>query len=294
MARKKSVSKRVFDICNYTFLIGLSLLCILPLIHMIAQSFSASAAVTAGFVKFWPVNFTWQSYKFVLSKPEFLVSVVVTLKRVVLGVFVNLLLTIMIAYPLSKDVTQFKYRTVYVWFFVLTMLFQGGLVPTYMLVKQVGIIDSIWALILPSAVPVFSVVLMLNFMRGLPKEIEESALMDGANVWTTLWKIIVPISMPSIATITLFAVVGHWNSWFDGLIYMNRTEHYPLQTYLRSVVINLDLSLSTTVDFAMLKDISDQTQKAAQIVLGSLPILCIYPFLQRFFMGGITMGSVKG
>jgi putative aldouronate transport system permease protein len=200
----------------------------------------------------------------------------------------------MIAYPLSKDVKQFKYRTVYVWFFVLTMLFQGGLVPTYMLVKKIGILDTIWALILPGAVPVFSVVLMLNFMRGLPKEIEESAIMDGANVWTTLWKIIVPISMPSIATITLFAVVGHWNSWFDGLIYMNRTEHYPLQTYLRSVVINLDLSLSTTVDYAMLKDISDQTQRAAQIVLGSLPILCIYPFLQRFFMGGITMWSVKG
>ncbi|TDG00705.1 carbohydrate ABC transporter permease [Paenibacillus piri] len=290
---RRTKGQKAFDIVNHVLLIGLALLCILPLIHVIAQSFSASSAVTAGFVKFWPVRFTLKSYEYVLSKPEFLMSVGVTLKRVVLGVCINLLLTIMTAYPLSKEASQFKYRTIYVWFFVITMLFHGGLVPTYMLIKQAGIINTIWALILPGAVPVFSVVLMLNFMRGLPKEIEESAFIDGAGIWTTLWKIIVPISMPSIATITLFSIVGHWNSWFDGLIYMNRTENYPLQTYLRSVVINLDLSLSTTVDYTMLKDISDQTQKAAQIVLGSLPILCVYPFLQRFFMKGIIMGSVK-
>lgn len=293
MVESYSLSRKLFTVFNYTFLIGLSLLCLLPLVHVLAISFSSSAAATAGLVKFWPVQFTTSSYDFVLNKPEFLRSMFVSIKRVLLGTSVNMLLTVLVAYPLSKEVKHFKMRTVYVWLFVLTILFSGGLIPWYMVIKETGLLNSIWALILPGAVPVFNVVLMLNFFRGLPKELEEAAFMDGAGHWTILWRIFLPLSAPSLATVTLFAMVGHWNAWFDGLILMNAPENYPLQSYLQTVVINRDFSLVSSADLATLAEISDRTTKAAQIFLGSLPILLVYPFLQRFFMKGIVLGSVK-
>ncbi|TMY87285.1 carbohydrate ABC transporter permease, partial [Klebsiella pneumoniae] len=175
----------------------------------------------------------------------------------------------------------------------ITMLFHGGLIPLYMTVKYTGIMNTLWALVLPNAVPVFNVVLLLNFFRGLPKELEEAAFMDGAGHWTTLWRVMVPLSAPALATITLFATVGHWNAWFDGLIFMNSPDNYPLQSYLQTVVINRDLSLVSSSDLKALAEVSDRTAKAAQIFLGALPILLVYPFLQRFFMKGIVLGSVK-
>ncbi|MBM7564256.1 carbohydrate ABC transporter permease [Paenibacillus sacheonensis] len=286
-------SRRAFIIFNYAFLIGLSLLCLLPLIHVLALSFSSSAAATAGYVKFWPVQFTTNSYHFVLKKPEFLASVWVSLQRVSLGTIVNMALTVLLAYPLSKEVKAFRMRTYYVWAFFLTILFGGGLIPWYMVIKETGLLDSIWALIIPGAVPVFNVILLLNFFRGLPKELEEASFIDGAGHWTTMWRIYVPLSLPALATITLFAMVGHWNSWFDGLILMNSPDHYPLQSYLQTVVIRRDLSLVSQSSLADLANVSDRTSKAAQIFMGALPILLVYPFLQRFFMKGIVLGSVK-
>lgn len=280
-------------IFNYTFLISLSILCLLPLIHVFALSLSSSAAATAGLVKLWPVDFTTSSYDYVLSKPEFLRSMGVSLKRVLLGVSINMLLTVLIAYPLSKETEKFRWRTAYAWFFVITILFSGGLIPLYMTVKMTGLLGSIWALILPSAVPVFNVILLLNFFRGLPKALEEAAFIDGAGHWTLLWKIFVPLSAPALATITLFATVNHWNSWFDGLIFMNSPEDYPLQSYLQTVVIQRDLTLVSAAEMRTLAEVSDRTAKAAQIFLGALPILLVYPFLQRFFMKGIVLGSVK-
>lgn len=293
MVEYYGTGRRLFVIINSTLLFVLACLCLLPLVHVAALSFSSSQAATAGYVKLWPVEFTTSSYSFVLSKPAFLKSIGVTLQRVLLGVTINMLLTVLIAYPLSKETTKFPYRTAYVWFFVITMLFHGGLIPQYMIVKYTGIMDTLWALVLPGAVPVFNVVLLLNFFRGLPKELEEAAFMDGAGHWITLWKVILPLSAPAIATITLFATVGHWNSWFDGLIYMNSPDHYPLQSYLQTVVINRDLTVMSSIDMQSLAEVSDRTAKAAQIFLGALPILLVYPFLQRFFMKGIVLGSVK-
>jgi putative aldouronate transport system permease protein len=294
LVENPSSSRIIFSTINYTLLIGLSLLCLLPLIHVLAVSFSSSAAATAGLVKFWPVDFTTSSYHFVLNKPEFLRSIIVTLKRVFLGVSINMLLTILIAYPLSKESDKFKARTLYAWIFVVTILFNGGLIPLYITVKETGILGSIWALILPSAVPVFNIILLLNFFRGLPKELEEAAFIDGASQWTTLWRIFIPLSKPALATITLFAIVNHWNSWFDGIIFMNSPDSYPLQSYLQTVIINRDLTLVSAADMKTLAEVSDRTAKAAQIFLGSLPILLVYPFLQKFFIKGIVLGSVKG
>jgi len=294
MIYKNAFGRRAFDWANYVFLGGAALLCLLPLIHVLAVSFSASSAATAGFVKLWPVDFTLASYKYALNKPQFIDSFLVSLERVALGALINMTLTVLIAYPLSKERRQFRWRSVYAWFFVVTILFSGGLIPVFMVVKQLGLLDSIWALVLPGAVPVFNVILLLNFMRSQPKELYEAAFVDGAGHWSVLWRIAVPLAKPALATLLLFSCVGHWNSWFDGLIYMNKPEHFPLQTYLQSVVINRDPSLMTTTEeLKTLSQISDQTTKAAQIFLAALPILLLYPFLQKHFIQGITLGSVK-
>lgn len=290
---KLSMGRRVFLTCNYIFLIGLSLLCLLPFLNAVAISFSESSAVVAGKVSVWPVHFTLSSYRYILNSHIFLQTFGNTLVRVALGTTVNMLLTCLLAYALSKENRAFSFRTVYVWVFVITMLFNGGLIPWYMTIKEVGILDSVWALVLPGAVPVFNVILLLNFFRGLPKELEESSFIDGAGHWVTLWRIFLPISTPALATIVLLTLVGHWNSWFDGLILMNKVEHYPLSSYLQTVVIQMDFTHLDPRDVNMLGVISDRTSKAAQIVLGALPILLVYPFLQRFFVKGIVLGSVK-
>jgi len=282
-----------FNLFNYTFLCLLAVLCLLPLVHVLAVSFSANHAASAGIVKLWPVDFTTTSYSYVLGKQEFVRSLLVSVKRVILGTIVNMLMTVLLAYPLSKESATFKSRTVYVWILVITILFSGGLIPYYMVIKSVGLLDSIWALVLPGAVPVFNVILLLNFFRGLPKELEEAAFIDGAGYFRTLAKIILPLSTPSLATILLLTVVTHWNSWFDGLILMNSPEHYPLQSYLQTIIIQKDFSELTDLNAEALRDISDRTVKAAQIFMGALPILVVYPFLQKYFMKGIVLGSVK-
>ena len=288
-----SWSRRLFLRFNTLFLAFLAVLCFLPLIHVMAVSFSESAAVAAGQVTFWPVDFTLKSYDFIVSRPEFLRSLGITLERVILGTAINMLLTVMVAYPLSKEVKAFRLRTVYVWIFVFTILFSGGLVPWYMTIRYTGLLDSIWALVLPGAVPVFNVILLLNFFRGLPKELEESCFMDGAGHIRTLWSIYVPLSLPGLATVGLFTIVGHWNAWFDGLILMNKPEHYPLSSYLQTIIINFDFSQVKQEDIHKLSQISTRTSKAAQIIVGSLPILLVYPFLQKYFVKGIVLGSVK-
>jgi putative aldouronate transport system permease protein len=290
----RSIPSRLFGWTNTLFLLFVSLLCILPLIHVLAVSFSSSSAATAGYVTLWPVNFTLASYKYAFAKPEFIQSFLVSVQRLALGATVNMFLTIIIAYPLSKEVRQFRWRGVYVWFFVVTILFSGGLIPTFIVIKQLHLLDNIMALILPGAVPVFNVILLLNFIRAQPKELFEAAHVDGAGHWAVLWKIVVPLSKPALATLLLFSSVGHWNAWFDGLIYMNSPSGYPLQTYLQTVVINRDPSLmSTSEELKQLSQISDRTTKSAQILLASFPILLLYPFLQKQFIQGITLGSVK-
>lgn len=288
-----SFSRKLFNVINYSLLLSLAFACVLPLIHVLAISFSSNAAATAGLVKLWPVDFTTQSYHYVLSTGKFTNAFGISVKRVVLGTLVNMIMTILTAYPLAKESSSFRPRTWYAWFFVLTILFSGGLIPWYMIIRATGLLDSIWALIIPGAVPVFSVILLLNFFRGIPRELEEAAFIDGAGHLSTLIRVIVPLSVPALATIMLFTVVGHWNSWFDGLILMNSPDHYPLQSYLQTVVIQKDFTSLGEEELKNLKLISDRTIKAAEIFLGALPVLLVYPFLQKYFMKGIVLGSVK-
>ncbi|QHT59972.1 carbohydrate ABC transporter permease [Paenibacillus lycopersici] len=294
MVEYYSASRKLFIILNYTALTALALLCILPIINVLAVSFSESYYVSANLVKLWPKGFTFRSYHFVAETPEFLRSVLVALERLALGSAVNMLLTIIVAFPLSKESSQFRFRTGYVWLFVFTILFSGGLVPTYIIIKDVHLLDSIWSLVLPGAVPVFNMILLLNFFRSLPKEMTEAAHIDGATHWQVLWSIAVPLSKPALATIGLFTMVGHWNEWFNGLIYMNKPEHYPLASYLQTVIVQRDIALTTDpVMLQQLAGLNNRSVKAAQIFLGALPIFLVYPFLQRYFMSGIVLGSVK-
>jgi putative aldouronate transport system permease protein len=291
---RTSKSRKVFTIFNYVLLSLTAFICILPLINILAISFSSSSAAAAGYVKLWPVNFTLDSYKYAMSKPEFVTSFLVSLKRISLGYVINMVMAISVAYPLSKEKEAFRARNIYAWFFIVTMLFSGGLIPTYMTIKSLGLLDTVWALVLPGAVPVFNVILLMNFFRDLPREIEEAAYIDGSGYITTLLKIYLPLSKPALATITLFTLVGHWNAWFDGLIYMNSPKNYPLQSYLRTIVITLDTSTLSSSEQLHVTDISDRTFKAAQVFLAAVPVLMIYPFLQKYFMKGLVLGSVKG
>lgn len=288
-----SLGRKLFVVFNYALWALLALLCLLPFVNVIAISLSSGAAVAAGIVKLWPVGWTTAAYDFVLQKKTFATAFGISIQRVVLGTLLNMLLTVLAAYPLSKETAAFKGRTIYVWYFVVTILFGGGLIPTYMVVKETGLIDSLWALILPGIVPVGSIILMLNFFRSLPRELEESAYMDGASPLRTLLAIYIPLSAPSIATLTLFSMVGHWNAWFDGLIYMNAPEKYPLQSYLQTVLINNAITAQTPEEVELMKVLTNRTIKSAQIVLAVIPILLVYPFLQKYFVKGIVLGSVK-
>ncbi|MCR2804865.1 carbohydrate ABC transporter permease [Paenibacillus soyae] len=293
MSGHKSSSYRLFQALNYGFLTALAILCVMPLVHLFAVSFSSNSAATAGEVFLWPVEFTTKSYEFVLTESAFMKAMGVTVLRVLLGVSINMVLTILVAYPLSKDAKALSGRTVYVWIFVFTMLFSGGIIPMYMTMRFLGLLDTIWVLVLHAAVPVFNIVILLNFFRNLPKELEEAALIDGAGHWRIMWGIFVPLSAASIATVTLFSIVMHWNAWFDGILYMNSPDHYPLQSYLYTVVVGIQSIINSSTDMDVLTMVSDRTARAAQLFVGSIPVLLVYPFLQRHFTKGIVLGSVK-
>ena len=292
---EKIVKLPLFEnLLNLAVLALLALLCAFPIVHTLALSFSSATAAGSGRVTIWPVEFTTQSYKFVLANPAFLRSFGVSLLRVLVGTPINMLLTILVAYPLSRSNSEFRARNFFAWFFLITVLFSGGLIPWYMVIRQTGLIDSFWALIIPGALPVLNVILLANSFRSIPKELEEAAAMDGAGHWTILFRVLLPLSLPILATLTLFVAVGHWNAWFDGLILMNSPDKYPLQSYLQTVVVNPDPRMLTERDLALLQVISNRTTRAAQIFIAMIPILVIYPLLQRYFITGIKLGSVKG
>lgn len=290
-------NKRIsaFDVILAVGLGVVCVTCVLPFVHLLAVSFSSSSAVSAGRVGFLPVEFTTASYEYVISGGRFLRAMAISLERVFWGTLLNLLLMVLTAYPLSKQ--ELVGRKFFVVFFVITMLIGGGMIPTYLLVSNLGLKDTIWSLILPGALPVYNMIILMNFIRGLPHELEEAASIDGANAFQTLWMIIFPLLGPSLATVGLFSMVNHWNDWFNGLIYMSEPLNYPLQTYLQTLLVDFEqlLQSGSSGDIqAILSKMSARTGRAAQLFLGALPIMMVYPFLQKHFTKGLTIGSVKG
>ena len=294
MVISKSIGERLKDAVIIFVLAAAALICILPIINTLAVSLSDKAKAEAGLVMLWPVDFTLASYEKLLTDDLFFNSFWISTKRVLIGGVLNMFFCIVMAFPLSREKKSFKARNIYMWFIVFTMLFSGGLIPWYMLISKLGLIDSFWALVLPGAVPVFNVILLMNFFRSVPKEMDEAAVMDGATPWYTLWMIYVPMSLPAIATITLFTAVGHWNSFFDGLVLMNRPQNYPLQTYIQQLIVNTNLQNITDPELLKkMQEISSRTFNAAKIFVSMIPILLIYPYLQGFFVSGIKLGAVK-
>jgi putative aldouronate transport system permease protein len=293
MTIDRSVGRRIFVMLNGLFFIIFSLLCILPMVHVLAISFSSSTAVTSGEVTFFPVDFTVKSYNYIMQNSAFWRGMWVSLERVFLGVVISMILTILAAYPLSKGKSGFAHQSYFAWYLVITMLFSGGMIPTYMIVKYTHMLNTIWALVIPGAVSVFNVLLLSNFFRNIPKEIEESAFIDGAGHFKILFRLFLPLSLAILATLVVFTSVGHWNAWFDGLIYMDNQRNYPLQSYLQTILVKANVLVTSKAQAELLRNVSDRTVKAAQVFIASIPILLVYPFLQKYFMSGVLVGSVK-
>lgn len=295
MVQSKTFSDRIIDIVAYVVVTLMSLSCILPILNTIAISLSDKSAAQAGIVGFWPIDFTLASYKEILRDDLFFTSFRNSVVRVLLGGSINLVLTVLMAYPLSKSKRYFPQRNMYMWFLVFTMLFSGGLIPSYILINNLHLLDTIWALVLPGAVPVFNVIILMNFFKNLPDELDEAARIDGANPWLVMFKIYVPLAVPSIATVTLFSIVNHWNAFFDGIIYINSSAKIPLQTYIQQLVVEVrDTSMLTPEEIQRLSQVSSRTFNAAKVFVTMVPVLIVYPFLQKYFVSGLVMGSVKG
>ena len=280
----------------YLIVFLLGVICLLPLLNIVAVSFSGSAAVAANRVGIFPVDFTVAAYEKILGDHQFWRSFGISVARVVLALLLNLILIMLMAYPLSKSKREFKGRNIYMDLLIFAMLFNGGMIPTYIVIKNLGLLNTIWALILPGAVPIFSVIMVMNFFMGVPKALEEAAVIDGATPLQVLTKVYLPCSKPVIATIALFSIVGSWNDFFSGLLYMTKVNNYPLQTYIQSLNVKLEDMLNAGGSISSLvniMDVSAQNLNAAKIVISVIPLLLIYPLLQKYLITGIVVGSVK-
>ena len=299
MIESKSFGSKAFKVINAIILILLAFSCFYPLWYTFCVSISSKAAAEGGLVTIYPIGSNVKSYSLIMGDSAFWNSFWISIKRVVIGTIWTMVVLIMMSYPLAKSKTEYKPRNVLMWILVFCMLFNGGTIPWFITVKNYGMIDTMAALVLAGSVPVFNVLLMMNFFRGIPKEIEEAALIDGAGQFSVLFKLYIPLAMPSIATIILFTAIGQWNSWFDGIMFMNDPSKYPLQSYLYTMIISSDPTKQsgftlTPEQLEALKNIGGKNLQSAQIFLGILPIALVFPFLQRFFVKGITVGSVKG
>lgn len=293
MIRQRSLGGRTFTGINYVLLGLFALLCLLPMLHILAVSLSDRAAAVGGFVTFWPINVTTLSYEKVIRAGAFLNGFRISVVRTLLGTLLMLTVTVLTAYPLARPVREFKGRSVFVWLLLFAMVFNGGLIPFYLVVRNLGLLNSVWALVLPFGLPIWNVIIMINFFREVPQELDDAALIDGASHWHLLFHVYLPLSLPALATLGLFSAVFHWNEYFFGAIFMTNNDQVPLQTYLRQVVIVQDMStiISDPTQFAKF---SDRSLRAATIFVTTLPILLVYPFVQRYFVTGAKLGAVKG
>lgn len=291
---KESKSRKTFLIVNGTVLILYAFICLVPFFNLLAVSLSSAGAVESGNVTFLPVEFTLNAYEFLLAKKEFFTAFGYSVLRVVLGTAISMVVMILCAYPLSRDDGEFTGRKFYAGFFIVTMFFSGGLVPTFVIISKLNLLNKIWALVLPTAMNAWNMVLLINFFRQVPKEMIEAAKLEGAGHMTILIKMVLPVSLPALATVILFTAVQHWNAWFDGVIYMN-PEKFPLQSYIYNMINEYNtLAQSTDPEKqALLENLPGKTLRSAQIFVAMLPIMLVYPFAQKYFVKGLVMGSVK-
>jgi putative aldouronate transport system permease protein len=291
MKIKTSFGEKAFDLFNVLLLFVLCSIVMIPLLHVAASSLSSKNALIHSQVKLWPVEFNLDSYAVVFQNELFWRSFFISVTIVVLGTLLNMLLTLLTGYPLSK--AWLRGRKLIMLYIVFTMIFQAPVIPTYLVVKSLGLINTIGALIIPLALSAFNLLLCITFFRSLPEELFEAAKVDGMSEFGIVWKIAVPLSMPINVTLLLFYAVGHWNNYFTAMLYITKLELRPLQVYLYSLVsqANINDALASANEISM--NVMPQSIQMATIVVATLPILFIYPFVQKHFIKGATLGSVK-
>jgi len=291
---RESFGDRVFLTFVYIVLAAVLLVVLYPLVYIVSASFSSPLAVSSGKVWLFPVDFSLRGYEVMLGDPQIILGYANSLYYTFFGTLISVLLTITVAYPLSRP--KLYGRGFLMFFITFTMIFSGGLIPTYLVVKQLGLLNTRWALIIPGAVAAFYVIIARTFFQlNIPEELAEAAEMDGCSDLNFLWKIVIPLSGPIIAILALMYAVGQWNAYFDALIYLKSASLQPLQLVLRSILI-LNLTVSGSVDAATLlerRELADLL-KYTVVVVGSLPVLVLYPFVQRYFVRGMLLGSIKG
>lgn len=281
----------LFDLAIQLILILISLTILYPMLHTMAVSFSDSYNVTANKVLVLPRGFTLESYKYILSNQKVPRAFLNTLLYTAAGLSINLIMTIIMAYPLSKS--QLVGRSLIMKLIMFTMFFSGGTIPTFLLVKDLGLLDSIWSLALPNAIWTMEMLILVSFFRSLPQSLFESAYLDGASEYRILWQIAIPLSKASIASIAMFYFMGHWNSYFLPMIYLNSTEKFPLQLILRSMLLEDSENMTSQITQET-RAMTPTAVKNAVIVVTMVPVMVVYPFVQRYFVKGVMIGSVKG
>ena len=295
MNSKRSPSRIIFLVFLYLFLGLMALVFILPVWHVIMASFSEAKvlATHTGLVGVPLGEPTLGGYKIVLSSPNILTGYANTAFYVIVGTTISIVMTIIGAYCLSRK--SFQYRNRFMLIISFTMLFNGGMVPTYMVVRNLGLYNSRWAVIIPSAISVFNLIIMRTGFMEVPASLEESAKLDGASEWTIMFRIIVPLSKATIAVILLYYAVGIWNSWFPAMIYLKDREKFPLQLILREILLLNDTSVMTSsADAVKYAQLERKLVKYCTIVVSTVPIMCFYPFIQKYFTKGVMIGAVKG
>lgn len=289
----RSIGSRIFDLSNAALLILLSLITLVPFLYIIGASFTSTQQFLSKPIVWFPTQFSLDGYRYIFSTNTLMKSIGVSVYITVLGTLLNLAFTSFMAYPLAKR--ELQGRRFWMFFVIFSLLFNGGMIPTYLIVKEVGLINSLWSLMIPVLISPFNLIVIKNFFQNIPEELEESARMDGSSDLGVLFRIVLPLSKPALATFGLFYAVGHWNSFFTAVMYISDSTLWPVQVWLRQIIVTAYGGVGDMGEFA-----PDFVQPPANIikmgviVVATLPILIVYPFLQKHFVKGVLLGSVKG
>lgn len=286
---KKSLGSKIFDTCNIIFLVLLGLSTLYPFWDCLVVSFSSLRSYLNSSVHLWPQEWSVEGYRYMVQTAELWSSYANSIFITVVGTSINMLLTIMAAYVLAREDLPGKRWLMFL--AVFTMMFSGGMIPTYMVVKKLKLMNSLWAMILPSAINTYNLIVLRNFFIGLPKELEEAALLDGCTDVGVLFRIMLPISKPAVTTVTLFYAVDHWNEFFSAIMYINGRDKWPLQLFLRSMLFESEAAYASGGESLFLLGMP---MKMATVILAVVPIMMIYPFFQKYFTKGMMVGAVKG
>ncbi|MBN2980038.1 carbohydrate ABC transporter permease [Cohnella algarum] len=291
MVEDRTFGGRLFSIVNFALLAVIALVTVLPFVHVVAGSFTTNAEIAAKKFILVPTVWSTEAYRFIFSTPTIFRAMAVSIGVTLVGTLFSMLITSLMAYGLSRR--DLDGRRGLMFLVVFTMLFSGGMIPTFLVVKELGLIDTYAALILPSAITAFNMIILKNFFQNIPEGLEESAKIDGCHDFGILFRIVLPLSMPAIATISLFYAVTYWNTYMNAILYLNKSEMWPIQVLLRQIVVLASgMDYSSNLDSAVPPP--EQSVKMAVIVVATLPILLVYPFLQKHFAKGAMLGSIKG